>query len=146
MRGPARCLAEQPKVKRLRESASWRRPPCFVQHRAGHWEQDGEQGQGQGPPARAPRWGQGGHLQCHTGERGQRAHQIHPQFRPWRISSWCPTLALAIVSSKGFYWMPQRGGKPRCNVSFCLFHHFSVDLLPAIKLWIALVSFVLSSG
>ena len=71
VRGPASGLAEQQKVKRLRDSASWRRPACFVHHRAGHREQDGEQGQGQGPPARAPCWGQGGHLQCHTG--GKRA-------------------------------------------------------------------------
>ena len=109
MNAPTWWLAELQRVKRLRESASWRRPACFVHHRAGHREQDGEQGQGKGPPPRAPRWGQGGHLQCHPGEERAKDWLVHTLFRHWRTSSWSPTLALVIVSSKGSFLTPPRG-------------------------------------
>ena len=138
------AAAEQ-KVKRLRESASWRRPACFVQHRAGHSVQDGEQGQGQGPPARAPRRAQGGHLQCHTGEKSAENWKIHVRFRLWRTSSWCPTLDLVIASSKGSFLMPQRGTNLNAKSLCCLSHNFSTKEFLAIILWTTMVSFVLSS-
>ena len=78
-------------------------------------------------------------------ESGQRADQIHTKFQALEDLIMVSYTGPGDRLFQGVLLDATKRWEPRCSVSFCLFHHFSADLFLALKLWIAIVSFVLSS-
>ena len=111
----------------------------------GHRQQDGQQGQqGQGHPVWALHRGQGGHLQCHTGENwaecGANSHPIQALEDLIMVSYTGPgdRLFQGVLLDATKRW------EAKINGSFCPYYPFSLDPFLAIQMWIAIVLFVLS--